>query len=77
MSHTILMTSLFRMTDEQISSIPEKVFKATRSSRHESCHVCLVDFANNENVIIRAREAGAKQPLAAVFFSGVRWLEGG
>ena len=38
------------MTQEQIDCIPEKTFKATRSSRHESCHVCLVDFANNETV---------------------------
>lgn len=38
------------MTQEQIECIPEKTFKATRSSRHESCHVCLVDFANNETL---------------------------
>jgi len=36
------------MTTEQINSIQTKAFKSTRSSRHESCHVCLLDFENNE-----------------------------
>lgn len=36
------------MTAEQINSIQTKAFKSTRSSRHESCHVCLLDFENNE-----------------------------
>ena len=38
------------MTAEQINSIQTKAFKSTRSSRHESCHVCLLDFENNELV---------------------------
>ena len=27
-----------------------KLYRKLRGSRHESCHICLVDFENGENV---------------------------
>merc|ERR1711892_135096 len=36
------------LTPEQFDAIETKTFKATRSTRHESCHVCLLDFENTQ-----------------------------
>lgn len=38
------------LNEQQISELPKKTFRRTRSSRHDSCHVCLVDFTNAEKL---------------------------
>lgn len=39
------------LNEQQISDLPKKTFRRTRSSRHDSCHVCLLDFQNAEKLL--------------------------
>ena len=42
--------SLFRIIEQPILDLPTKTYRLTRSVRHDSCHICLIDFANAEKV---------------------------
>jgi len=38
------------MTKAEIEAIPRKNYRCLRSSRHESCHVCLLEFENGDKL---------------------------
>ena len=45
----VILTSL-RLTKAQVDRLPRRKFRQTRSTMHESCHICLCDFENGQEV---------------------------
>ena len=40
----------FSLTKAQVERLPRRKFRQTRSTMHESCHICLCDFENGQEV---------------------------
>jgi len=38
------------LNEQQILDIPKKIYRRLRSSRHDTCHICLVDFENSDQL---------------------------
>ena len=46
----LVLKEINSMTKAEIEAIPRKNYRCLRSSRHESCHVCLLEFENGDKV---------------------------